>query len=130
MKKVPLKIHHGRNYDETAYSCDWHLSATHYLEHWSDARAVNGMVSIIQPLIQPLYESHSAHEVLAMLNGQGDAAGYDVVRSYWQGQFKGTGTFDAFWRRSIHDGFVAGSEFQPRTVKVKTRDFPATQVSQ
>jgi MoCo/4Fe-4S cofactor protein with predicted Tat translocation signal len=130
LKKVPLKIHYGRYYDETAYNCDWHLTGTHYLEHWSDARTANGMVTIVQPLIAPLYGGHSPHELMAVLNNQPDTAGYDVVRATWQAQFKGTGTFDEFWRRSIHDGFVAGTEFQPKTVKVKSHDFPATPSNQ
>jgi molybdopterin-containing oxidoreductase family iron-sulfur binding subunit len=129
LKKVPLKVHYGRHYDETAFHCDWHLSGTHFLEHWSDARAANGMVSVIQPLIAPLYGGHSPHEVLAVLNGQTDASGFEVIRSFWLSQFKGA-NFDEFWRRSVHDGFAQGSEFQPRPVKVKTHDFPATQVNQ
>jgi molybdopterin-containing oxidoreductase family iron-sulfur binding subunit len=130
MKKVPLKVHYGRYFDETAYNSDWHVTGTHYLEHWSDARAANGMVSIVQPLISPLYSGHSIHEVLAVLNGQPEVTGFDLVHEYWQSQFKGTGTFEEFWRRSVHDGYVAGTEFQPKTVKVRTRDFPPTQVNQ
>ncbi|HWR14307.1 MAG TPA: TAT-variant-translocated molybdopterin oxidoreductase [Terriglobales bacterium] len=130
LKKVPLKVHYGLHYDETAYVCDWHIIGTHFLEHWSDARAADGVVSIVQPLIAPLYSGHSPHEILALMNGQPDVTGYDLVRTYWQTQFKGTGTFDDFWRRSIHDGFIAGSDLATKNVKVRTRDFPATQVNQ
>jgi molybdopterin-containing oxidoreductase family iron-sulfur binding subunit len=130
LKKVPLKIHHGLYYDETAYNCDWHISGTHYLEHWSDARAVNGAVSIVQPLIAPLYGSHSAHELLALLNGQPDVSGYDLVRANWQSQAKGSESFDMFWRRSVHNGFIAGTEFQPKQVKGANRNIPPTQMSQ
>lgn len=130
LAKVPLKVHYGLRMDETAYECDWHITGTHYLEHWSDARAANGTVTIVQPLIAPLYGGHSPHEFLAVFTGQPDAAGYDIVRSFWQGQFKGTGTFDEFWRRSIHDGFMAGTEFQPKTLKANGANFPATQMNQ
>ena len=130
LKKVPLKIHHGLYYDETAYNCDWHISGTHYLEHWSDARAVNGAVSIVQPLIAPLYGSHSAHELIALLNGQPDVSGYDLVRATWQAQAKGGESFEMFWRRSVHNGFIAGTEFQPKQVKGANRNIPPTQMSQ
>jgi len=129
INKVPLKIHWGLHYDETGFNSDWHVSGTHYLEHWSDARAITGQVSIVQPLIAPLYGGHSPHELLALLNGQADANGYDTVRAYWQTQSKG-GNFDEFWRKSIHDGFIAGTEFQPKTVKAKAGNIPATQINQ
>jgi len=130
LKKVGLKVQYGLHLDETAYECDWHVSGTHYLEHWSDARAANGAMTIVQPLIAPLYGGHSPHEFLAVFTGQPDASGYDIVRNYWQGQFKGTGSFDEFWRRSIHDGFAAGTEFQPKQVKAAAANFPPTQMNQ
>ena len=130
LSKVALKVHYGRYLDETANECDWHISGTHYLEHWSDGRAANGAVTIVQPLIAPLYGGHSPHEFLAVFTGQPDASGYDIVRNYWQGQAKVTGSFDEFWRRSIHDGFAAGTEFQPKQVKAAAANFPPTQMNQ
>ncbi|HVZ17717.1 MAG TPA: 4Fe-4S dicluster domain-containing protein, partial [Terriglobales bacterium] len=129
LKKVPLSIHWGQHLDETAVNCTWHLSGTHYLEEWSDARAVTGQVTIVQPLIEPLYGSHSLHELLAVLAGQSDQTGYEIVRSYWQSQSKGA-DFEQFWRRSVHNGFVEGTELPPKNVKPKARDFPATQLNQ
>ena len=43
-------------------------------------RAYDGTVTIIQPLIAPLYGGKSAHEVLAALGDSGERAGYDIVR--------------------------------------------------
>ena len=63
MQKVPLRFHLGLYQDETARQCHWHLPETHFLEAWSDARAYDGTESIVQPLIEPLYEGHSAHRV-------------------------------------------------------------------
>jgi len=129
MKRVPLKIHWGLHFDETAFNCDWHISGTHFLEEWSDTRAVTGQASIVQPLIAPLYGSRSLHELVAALAGQADATGYEVVRSYWQAQSK-AGDFEQFWRRSIHNGFIDGTEFQPKNVKAKGGNVPATQLNQ
>ncbi|HXZ79815.1 MAG TPA: TAT-variant-translocated molybdopterin oxidoreductase [Terriglobales bacterium] len=126
LARVPLKIHYGLYANETAVACDWHLNAAHYLESWSDTRAYNGMVSIIQPLIAPLYAGHTAHEVLALMNGQADASGYDLLRDYWKSQNKG-GDFESNWRHWLHDGFIADSEFRPKNVGVKARDFGASQ---
>jgi molybdopterin-containing oxidoreductase family iron-sulfur binding subunit len=85
MQKVALRIHLGLYEDETAALCHWHICEAHYLESWSDVRTDDGTVTIIQPLIAPLYGGKSAHEVMAALSGNGDRPGYDLVRAYWSG---------------------------------------------
>ena len=44
------------------------MPEAHFLETWSDARAFDGTVTIVQPLIAPLYGGKSAHDVLAGLS--------------------------------------------------------------
>ena len=53
--KVPLRVHLSPHHDETSALCHWHIPEAHFLEAWSDARAYDGTVSIVQPLIAPLY---------------------------------------------------------------------------
>src|SRR5882762_9861217 len=84
LKKVNLRVHHGLYKDETAEICHWHVPATHYLESWSDTRAYDGTVSIVQPLIEPLYEGKSAHELLAVFSDQYDKKAYEIIRDYWR----------------------------------------------
>jgi MoCo/4Fe-4S cofactor protein with predicted Tat translocation signal len=115
---VGLKVYLGTHRNETAELCQWHVPEAHYLESWSDARAYDGTVSIIQPLIEPLYGGKSAHEVIAILAGQSSTSGHDLVQSYWQKQHTGA-DFDAFWRKSLHDGWVTGTAFAPKTVSAK-----------
>jgi MoCo/4Fe-4S cofactor protein with predicted Tat translocation signal len=116
MYKVGLRIHQNVFANETTDLCHWFIAGTHFLEEWSDCRALNGMTSIRQPLIAPLYGGHSAHQVLAVFEGQPDVSDYDLVRAFWKTQYTGT-DFEEFWRRSVHDGFMRGSEFKPLTVK-------------
>ncbi len=59
----------------------WHINATHYLEQWGDARAIDGTVSLMQPLIAPLYDGSSEYEFIQALLGGPDASGYDIVRA-------------------------------------------------
>ena len=120
---VPLRVHHGLYQDETAELCQWHVPATHELESWSDARAYDGTVSIIQPLIAPLYNGKNAIEFVALLSGQADATGYDLVRAYWQKQHTGA-DFEQFWRKSLHDGWIESTAFQPKSVTAKSGAAP------
>ena len=83
IQKVALRMHSGLFFDETARQCQWHIPAAHYLEAWSDARTIDGTVSIVQPLIQPLYGGKSAHEIVATLTDRPERNGYDIVREYW-----------------------------------------------
>jgi MoCo/4Fe-4S cofactor protein with predicted Tat translocation signal len=110
--------------DTTDY-CHWHLPETHYLEAWSDVRSYDGTVTIIQPLIQPLYDGKSAHELLAVFTDQPGASSYDLVRAYWQTQYTAA-DFEQWWRRSVHDGYIANSAFPARTVAAKAGAMPAT----
>ncbi|MDB5329301.1 MAG: Fe-S-cluster-containing hydrogenase subunit [Phycisphaerales bacterium] len=75
----------GMRHDETSFLCQWHVPETHYLEAWGDCRAFDGTVSIIQPLILPLYTgSKSAWEFVEALLGRPDRVGYEILRGYWQ----------------------------------------------
>jgi molybdopterin-containing oxidoreductase family iron-sulfur binding subunit len=91
MGKVPARFHSGLFLDETATLCHWHVPAAHYLEAWSDARAIDGTVSIVQPLIQPMYGGKSAHEIVQTLLERPERNGYDIVREYWMRQAPATG---------------------------------------
>jgi MoCo/4Fe-4S cofactor protein with predicted Tat translocation signal len=117
--KVPLRVHHGLYQNETAELCQWHVNQAHELEAWGDARAYDGTVSIIQPLIAPLYNGKSALEFVALLSGQADATGYDLVRSYWQKQHSGS-DFEQFWRKSLHDGWIEGTALGTRSIQAKS----------
>jgi molybdopterin-containing oxidoreductase family iron-sulfur binding subunit len=76
--KVPYSVHLGSHVDETGFYSTWHINKTHYLESWTDARAYDGTISVVQPMIDPLYGGKSAHDVLqALLDPQVSA--YDAV---------------------------------------------------
>ena len=90
LNRVKLRAHLSLYNNETSDICHWHLPATHYLESWGDARSYDGTVTIVQPLIAPLYEGRTAYEVLALFSENYDRKPYDVVKEYWRGQ-AGTG---------------------------------------
>lgn len=120
MEKVPLRVHMGMYNDETAEYCHWHIAESHFLESWSDARAYDGTVSIVQPLIIPLYESRSPHELVSAMLGQGSKTSLEIVKEYWQTNLVG-GDFETLWKKSLHDGIVTGTALAPKTVALNAQ---------
>jgi molybdopterin-containing oxidoreductase family iron-sulfur binding subunit len=108
IKKARLVIRLGQFFDETSLWSHWHIPEAHYLETWSDCRAFDGTATIQQPLILPLYEGRSAHEILTIFQMKPDVRSHDIVKAYWQGQNKG-GDFATVWPKSLHDGLVDGT---------------------
>ena len=132
LSQVKLRVHLGLYEDETAQLCHWHLPETHALETWSDARAFDGTVTIMQPLIAPLYGGKSAHELLATLMGQPDRSSYTIVRDYWRRQLPPE-DFEQFWRTALHEGVVANTAMPYRTpeyrgLKIEDRDLPSATI--
>jgi MoCo/4Fe-4S cofactor protein with predicted Tat translocation signal len=120
---IPIRVHLGLHQNETAELCQWQVNEAHYLEAWGDTRAYDGTVSIVQPLIAPLYGGKSAHEIVSLLAGQPSTAGHDIVQNYWKTKHTGA-DFDMWWRKALHDGWIEGTAFQPRQVAVKAIGFP------
>ncbi|RYD23431.1 MAG: molybdopterin oxidoreductase, partial [Verrucomicrobiaceae bacterium] len=104
--KASFTLHLGLYRNETALCCGWHVPESHFLESWSDARAEDGSLSIVQPLIEPLYPTHSAHEFFAALLGQIPSSGYEIIRAAWKQRHPGE-DFESFWRKTLHDGVAA-----------------------
>ena len=106
--------HLGSHVDETGQISHWHIPAAHYLEYWSDARAYDGTVSIVQPLIDPLYGGHTAHHVLQTLLNEPMMSPYDAVRETWRETLSKNGDFEKNWRKALHDGWIANTTYAPR----------------
>jgi len=107
--KVPHSIVLGHAIDETSSKAEWHVPRAHYLESWGDARALGGTLSIVQPLILPLFGGKTSVEVLGLIVADKDRPGYDIVRDTWK-PILGEAEFDKKWNRVLHDGLLAGSE--------------------
>jgi MoCo/4Fe-4S cofactor protein with predicted Tat translocation signal len=142
LSKVKLRAHHSLYNNETSELCHWHIPAMHYLESWGDARSYDGTVTIVQPLIAPLYEGRTAHEVLALFSDNYDRKPYDVVKEFWRGwygpargservedagkmpanrpQDAGAPDFESWWRKCLHDGFIPNTALPAKIVSLKS----------
>ncbi|HEY4101682.1 MAG TPA: 4Fe-4S dicluster domain-containing protein [Gemmatimonadales bacterium] len=94
-------VYLGDYRDETAAAVAWHAPAAHYLESWGDARAWDGTISTVQPLIAPMYDGRTTAEFLAMLVGE-TATGRALVGRYDP---------DAVGDDALRSGYVTDSGF-------------------
>jgi molybdopterin-containing oxidoreductase family iron-sulfur binding subunit len=106
--RVRRTISLGLYDDETAIRCHWHLPMAHYLESWGDARAFDGTVTILQPLIAPLYDGRTPSEIVEILLGRPSRSAHDIVRDHWRKERPGP-DFEPFWQRALNDGVVEGT---------------------
>jgi molybdopterin-containing oxidoreductase family iron-sulfur binding subunit len=115
LARVQTVVHLGLAVDETGERAHWHLPEAHFLEAWGDARASEGTASIAQPLIAPLFDGHSAIELLGLLATGAEVSGYDAVKQSWRALLPAA-SFDHAWNRTVHDGLLADSALAPVTV--------------
>ncbi|MGB7133724.1 MAG: 4Fe-4S dicluster domain-containing protein, partial [Acidobacteriaceae bacterium] len=135
LNRVSTIVHLGSHLDETGQIAHWHINNAHYLEMWSDARSYDGTVSIVQPMIEPLYGGHNAHEILQSLADNPNVSAYEAVRATWMGKggplakggaqpaaagAKPEEDAEFQWRKVLHDGWIANTAFTPKNVTAKT----------
>jgi molybdopterin-containing oxidoreductase family iron-sulfur binding subunit len=132
--KVAQRVHLGHRYDETGRASTWHLPLAHYLESWGDARAWDGTLSAVQPLIAPLFAGRTAAELLALTVGESKRArkGYELARKTFAeatGLAAASVEFERAWRGFLHDGVLAGSAFPAVDAQVAVDAVIAAQTS-
>jgi molybdopterin-containing oxidoreductase family iron-sulfur binding subunit len=107
--KAKTVAHLGSHLDETGQISHWHVPSAHFLESWSDVRAYDRTVSIVQPMIDPLYGGRSVHHFIQALLDEPGLSPYDAVRETWRPTIKGE--FEAGWRKVLHAGWIEGTTF-------------------
>ncbi len=119
LTKVGQSVHLSLKVDETSAKCNWHIPEAHFLESWGDARAADGTLSMIQPLIEPLYGGQSRVELLHLLATGEIVRGYEIVRETWQ-EFLPALSFEKSWRQVLHDGVYGESPVKSISFTVKS----------
>jgi molybdopterin-containing oxidoreductase family iron-sulfur binding subunit len=93
MRQVPLRISFSPVFDETSAWCQWLLPDHTPLESWGDWVPQQGVASIQQPAMRPVFDTRSTPDVLLDLwrdagDDQGAVAApegswYDYLRAAW-----------------------------------------------
>jgi molybdopterin-containing oxidoreductase family iron-sulfur binding subunit len=122
-EKAKMTAHLGSHVDETGQNAQWHIPAAHFLESWTDARAYDGTVSIVQPMIDPLYGGKTAHHVFQALLDEPGLSPYEAVRETWKSTIKDD--FETGWRKALHAGWIEDTAFYPQDKERPAAPFEA-----
>ena len=119
--RVPFSLALAPRADETAQAAQWFVPLTHPWEAWSDARAHEGTVTILQPQALPLYRGLSAHELLARFTSDAPLSGEETVRAHWQGVWGADA--EQRWRDALASGLVEGSASAPVDARLRPETY-------
>jgi molybdopterin-containing oxidoreductase family iron-sulfur binding subunit len=116
LARVPLKVSTSMFMDETAALCDLILPMHHALERWDDAHPRAGVYSLMQPVMEPVFDTLPPGEVLLRtaravggpLAGITAATWEEYLQTAWRGlaSLQGAGDFASFWRDALQRGGV------------------------
>ena len=108
LKKVGLTVSTSLAMDETASLMTYVCPDRHNLESWGDANVFHGQISLMQPTIQPLFDSRQMQDSFLAWSEINDDY-YSFLKSYWSGKVA--------WNKSLHDGIF---DFSQESVGAKS----------
>jgi molybdopterin-containing oxidoreductase family iron-sulfur binding subunit len=83
LTKVKLRVSFADRKDETASLCQVIAPNHHYLESWGDSNPVEGYYTIIQPAINPVYNSRNAEQGLLIWSENPVTDYYQYIQNNW-----------------------------------------------
>jgi anaerobic selenocysteine-containing dehydrogenase/Fe-S-cluster-containing dehydrogenase component len=114
--KVGFKVSTSLYLDETAALCDLLLPQHHALERWDDARPRAGVYGLMQPVMEPVFNTLPAGEVLLRVSRKAAGALARFTAPTWDEHLKarwrelagelGAADPAAFWHSAVRRGGV------------------------
>ena len=108
LSKVNVKVSFSDHADETAALCNVMAPNHHYLEAWGDDSAVEGYYTILQPAINPVYNTRQAETSLLIWSDNAVKDYYTYVRNNWDKNLlaKGNLSGQAGWETLLQTGLI------------------------
>ncbi|MFT5761581.1 MAG: MoCo/4Fe-4S cofactor protein with predicted Tat translocation signal [Polaribacter sp.] len=97
--KLKLSVALSEQFDETASATEFALPMSHFLESWGDVNVSSAVHSLVQPTIQPLFNSRQLQDVLLKWSGSSTSY-YDYLRAFWASNI----LEGKSWNQALHDG--------------------------
>lgn len=112
-----FSLYTGLYEDNTSELANWFVPAAHTLESWGDTRAKDGTVSIVQPLISPLFNGLTRADILAALVNTPETRVYDLLKGFHKTQDK-SADFELAWETWLSKGVVPNTAISPQSMAV------------
>ncbi|MGH2564133.1 MAG: 4Fe-4S dicluster domain-containing protein, partial [Ginsengibacter sp.] len=125
IKKCPVTISYNEKMDETTEFCKYVIPSHHWLECWGDSEQQTGYISVIQPIIHPLFKTRQFESSLLKLTGNADD--YETYfRKYWVQKLGSVENFEKF----LQDGVIENSNMKTQSSFINTSNLtPASAAS-
>ncbi|MBM4781062.1 MAG: TAT-variant-translocated molybdopterin oxidoreductase [Archangiaceae bacterium] len=121
LAKAKTVVHAGLFAEETGAKAGWHVPLAHFLESWSDAEGWDGTVSLVQPIILPLFSGRPLTTLLAQLAGEAETNDKKLLEGTWRAAGAALANEKA-WRKALHDGIVPGTARTAATPAAKVAE--------
>jgi molybdopterin-containing oxidoreductase family iron-sulfur binding subunit len=105
LKEVDLSILFTMKNDETTSHVDYVATSSHYLESWGDAEIKKGEYSLIQPVINKLFDTRQFQDQLLIWSNSKKSY-YQYVKDNWKKNI----LENSFWNKVLHDGVYSKKE--------------------
>jgi len=110
MSNIELTVSFAGKVDETSDLCKYTCPSHHYLESWSDAQQTVSHVSIVQPMINPIFDTRQPQDCLLKWSGS-NVKFVDYLKQYWENYYyplrqdEGM-SFREFWVETLRKGVL------------------------
>jgi len=101
LSKVKTTVSFSGRLDETTELCKFVLPSPHFLERWGDAQPRTGYISMMQPVIAPLFRTRPFEDMLLILSGNKTTYD-DFFKQYWVTKLGGQQAYE----KALQDGVV------------------------
>jgi MoCo/4Fe-4S cofactor protein with predicted Tat translocation signal len=108
LNRVPVRISFADTKDETTVACNVIAPNHHYLESWGDDSAVEGYYTVMQPTINPVYNTRQAEQSLLVWSNNPVNVYYTYVRNNWDKSILPLGGLSGQkgWETVLQTGFI------------------------
>ena len=107
LKRVEFSLTLSPTPNETSDETVWAVPMAHAWESWSDARAYDGVATILQPQALPLYDGIDIHTMLALFAGSTPASPLEIVQTTWKPRM--AKDFAGTWREALANGVISNT---------------------